>query len=150
MPPLQIRRRADPTEAARAYCGWVDLREAFWPLLGNWTGVEQLGPGRTARAMIVIKLDLADRAVLQDYRRVADDGAELVGHGVFLLDPASGDLLWWFFDSTGVPPAPRRGRWTGDGLVFGADGEHRLWLDGARLRRTGPGLDGRYQRISGH
>ena len=128
----------------------MNLREAFWPLLGNWTGVERLGPDQTARAMIVIKLDLQDRAVLQDYRRVADDGVELVGHGVFLLDPATGDLLWWFFDSTGVPPTPLRGRWTEDALVLGADGEHRVWLDGDQLRRAGPGLDGRYQRISGH
>jgi hypothetical protein len=128
----------------------VDLREAFWPLLGNWTGVEQLEPGRTARAMLVIKLDLADRAVVQDYRRVVDDGTELVGHGVFLLDPASGGLLWWFFDSTGVPPTPLPGRWTQQGLALGPEQEHRLWLDGAQLRRTGPGLDGRYQRISGH
>ena len=128
----------------------MDLRTAFWPLLGNWTGVERLGPDQTARAMIVIKLDLQDRAVLQDYRRVADDGSELVGHGVFLLDPATGDVLWWFFDSTGVPPAPLRCHWVDDVLVLGADGEHRVWLDGDRLRRTGPALDGRYQRISGH
>jgi hypothetical protein len=128
----------------------MNLRTAFWPLLGNWTGVEWLGPDKTARAMIVIKLDLQDRAVLQDYRRVVDDGTEVVGHGVFLHDPATGDLLWWFFDSTGVPPTPRRGGWMDDALVLGADGEHRVWLDGDQLRRTGPGLDGRYQRISGH
>jgi hypothetical protein len=128
----------------------VDLRAAFWPLLGNWTGVEQLGPDRTARAMLVIKLDLQDRAVLQDYRRVADDGSELVGHGVFLTDPATGDLLWWFFDSTGTPPTPLRGRWTDGGPALGPNGEHRVWLEGDRLRRTGPGLEGSYQRISGH
>jgi len=128
----------------------VDLRAAFWPLLGNWTGVEQLGPDRTARAMMVLKLDLQDRAVLQDYRRVADDGTELVGHGVFLADPVTDSLLWWFFDSAGLPPAPLRGRWTDDALVLGGDGEHRLWLDGDQLRRTGPGLEGRYRRISGH
>jgi hypothetical protein len=128
----------------------VDLRAAFWPLLGNWTGVEQLGPDHTARAMVVIKLDLQDRVVLQDYRRVADDGTELVGHGVFLVDPAGGELLWWFFDSTGLPPTPRPGRWTDDALLLGPEGEHRMWLDGELLRWTGPGLDGRYQRISGH
>ena len=128
----------------------MDLRAAFWPLLGNWAGVEQLGPDRTARAMIVIKLDLRDRAVLQDYRRVADDGAELVGHGVYLLEPATGDVLGWFFDSMGVPPIPLRGHGIDDVLVLGAEGEYRVWLDGDRLRRTGPGLDGRYQRISGH
>jgi hypothetical protein len=128
----------------------MGLRTAFWPLLGNWTGAEQLGPDRTARAMMVIKLDLQDRAVLQDYRRVVDDGTELAGHGVFLLDPATGDVLWWFFDSSGVPPTPFRGHWVDDVLVLGAHGDHRVWLDGDHLRRTGPGLDGRYQRISGH
>ena len=97
----------------------MNLREAFWPLLGNWTGVEQLGPGGTARAMIVFKLDLQDQAVVQDYRRVADDGSELTGHGVFVVDPVTGNLLWWFFDSAGVPPTPLRGLRVDDGLVFG-------------------------------
>ncbi len=128
----------------------MNLRAAFWPLLGNWTGVEQLGPNRSARAMIVFKLDLLDRAVLQDYRRVADDGAELAGHGVFLVDPATEDLRWWYFDSTGRPPTPLRGRWSGDALVLGPEGQHRLWLEGERLRRTAPALEGTYARISGH
>ena len=128
----------------------MDLREAFWPLLGNWTGVERLSRGGTARAMIVFKLDLQDRAVVQDYRRVAEDGSELTGHGVFVADPVTGNLLWWFFDSSGVPPTPLRGLRVDDALVFGPHREHRLWLDGDRLRRTAPGLDGRYARISGH
>ena len=129
----------------------MNLREAFWPLLGNWTGVERLGPdGGAARAMIVFKLDLGDQAVVQDYRRVAENGSELTGHGVFVVDPVTGDLLWWFFDSTGVPPTPRRGLRVGDALAFGPHREHRLWLDGDRLRRTAPGLDGSYGRISGH
>lgn len=128
----------------------MDLREAFGPLLGTWTGVERLGPGGTARAMIVFKLDLQDRAVLQDYRRVAEDGTERTGHGVFLVDPATGDLLWWWFDSSGVPPTPLRGLAGADALVFGPHREHRLWRDGDQLRRTAPGLDGRYARVSGH
>ena len=129
----------------------MSLRELFWPLLGNWTGIERLGPdGRTARAMIVFKLDLQDRAVLQDYRRVAADGSELTGHGVFLVDPATGRLRWWFFDSAGVPPTPLTGGIVEDALVFGPHREHRLWRDGDQLRRTGPGLEGRYARISGH
>ena len=65
----------------------MSLRELFWPLLGNWTGIEQLAAGGTARAMITFKLDVADQVVLQDYRQVRDDGAELLGHGVFLGRP---------------------------------------------------------------
>ena len=128
----------------------MTLRELFWPLLGNWTGVEQLTAGGTARTMVTFKLDVADHVVLQDYRQVRDDGAELTGHGVFLIDPVSGDLLWWFFDSTGIPPTPLRGLRTGDELVLGSHREHRFWIENDQLRRTSPGIDGTYRRISGH
>jgi len=127
----------------------VSLRELFWPLLGNWTGVEQL-PGGTARAMITFKLDVADQVVLQDYRQVRANGAELTGHGVFLIDPTAGDLLWWFFDSLGIPPTPLRGHRTGGELVLGPDGAHRLWISNDSLHRTAPHLAGSYTRISGH
>ena len=125
----------------------MSLRELFWPLLGNWTGIEQLAGGGTARAMITFKLDVADRAVVQDYRQVRDDGAELVGHGVFLVDPDTADLLWWFFDSSGSPPTPLRGSWIDGELVLG---EHRLWTSDDQLHRRAPGLSGSYRRISGH
>jgi hypothetical protein len=128
----------------------VSLRELFWPLLGNWTGVEQLAAGGTARAMITFKLDVADRAVLQDYRQVRDDGAELVGHGVFMVDPATADLLWWFFDSSGIPPTPLRGQRSGRELVLGPHGEHRFWIEDDQLHRRSPKLSGTYRRISGH
>ena len=128
----------------------MSLRELFWPLLGNWTGVEQLADAGTARAMITFKLDVADRVVLQDYRQVRADGAELSGHGVFLVDPDTAELLWWFFDSSGTPPTPLRGLQSDGQLVLGANQEHRLWLDDGRLRRMAPGLEGTYQRISGH
>src|SRR5918993_640581 len=98
----------------------MDLREAFWPLLGNWTGIERLGPeGGTARAMIEFKLDLQDRAGLQDYPPVAADGSDLTGNGVFLVDPPTTGLLWWLFDSAGVPPTPLPGSWSGDALLLG-------------------------------
>ena len=126
----------------------MSLRELFWPLLGNWTGVEQLAAGGTARAMITFKLDVTDQVVLQDYRQVRDDGAELVGHGVFLVDPVTADLLWWFFDSSGTPPSPVRGLQSGRELVLGR--EHRFWIENDRLHRRSPGLSGTYRRISGH
>ena len=128
----------------------MSLRELFWPLLGNWTGVEQLTEGGTARAMITLKLDVADRVVLQDYRQVREDGAELTGHGVFLVDPVTPDLLWWFFDSSGMPPTPLRGLQTDHGLVLGPHQEHRFWIEDGQLHRIAPGLAGRYTRISGH
>jgi hypothetical protein len=128
----------------------VSLRELFWPLLGNWTGVEQLADAGTARAMITFKLDVAERVVLQDYRQVRDNGDELSGHGVFLIDPVTSELLWWFFDSSGTPPKPLRGSQTDGQLVLGAQREHRFWISNDQLHRRSPGLSGSYRRISGH
>jgi hypothetical protein len=128
----------------------VSLRELFWPLLGNWTGLEQLSPGGSARTMMTFKLDVADHVVLQDYRQVRENGAELTGHGVFLVDPVTADLLWWFFDSSGIPPMPVRGLRIGPELVLGPHREHRFWIENDELHRRSPGLSGNYRRISGH
>ena len=128
----------------------MSLRELFWPLLGNWTGVEQLADAGTARAMITFKLDVADRVVLQDYRQVRADGAELSGHGVFLADPHTAEVLWWFFDSSGTPPTPLRGSQADGQLVLGPNHEHRFWLVDDQLHRRSPLLFGTYRRISGH
>jgi len=136
----------------------VSLREIFWPLLGNWTGVERLASGQSARAMIVFKLDVHDLVVTQDYRQVRDGGEEFTGHGVFMIDSDSDGLLWWLFDSTGRPPGPARGSWSAGELILLADGaEHRLAVvdDQLRYRVSSPdtGVDqllGSYRRISGH
>ena len=136
----------------------MSLRETFWPLLGNWTGVERLASGQSARAMIVFKLDVHDLVVTQDYRQVRDGGEEYTGHGVFMIDPDSDGLLWWLFDSSGRPPGPARGAWSDDELILLADGaEHRFAVvdDQLRYRVTSPDTEvdqllGTYRRISGH
>lgn len=146
----------------------MSLRDELIALLGNWSGTEQLtpldGPVTTARAMLVAKLDVADRVVLMDYRQVAAGGAEYSGHGVFTEDRDSSDICWWFFDSTGSAPTIARGRRSGNGLVLVADGgkrvEHRFAVDGDELsyailvsdddQRAVSILNGRYRRISGH
>jgi len=136
----------------------VSLRDTFWPLLGNWTGIERLRSGQSARAMIVFKLDVHDRVVTQDYRQVRDGGEEYTGHGVFMVDGESAELLWWLFDSTGRPPAPAHGSWSDDELILLADGaEHRFAVidDQLHYRITSaaeaePDLIGAYRRVSGH
>ena len=92
--------------------------------------------------MITFKLDVADRAVLQDYRQVRDDGAELVGHGVFLADPATAGLLWWFFDSARDPRRTRCvARVPTASWVLGPRGEHRFWISDDQLRPArAPGI----------
>jgi hypothetical protein len=115
--------------------------------------------------MIVFKLDVSDQVVLQDYRQVGATGVEYSGHGVFLVDPDSRDLCWWFFDSTGVTPLAARGRRAGEEVVLTlADGaqrtEHRFGATEDELtyrvvitngdQPAVSVLNGRYQRISGH
>lgn len=157
--------------AALAYRDRVDLAQRFRPLLGSWTGVEEQaaaprGRATSARAALTFKLDLAGTAVVQDYRQVRADGAELLGHGVFLAGPADGSVLWWFFDSDAQPPVPAPGRWGSSGLTLTRTGpwgtaRHRFTAGPGRLGYTievgaGPGatmspfLSGRYRQVSGH
>jgi len=143
----------------------------FLPLLGQWTGLEKreespAAPAATARASFVFKLDVAATVVVQDYRQVLADGSEFLGHGVFLAEPSTDRLLWWFFDTSGLPPVPARGGWIGAELVLERSTEHgraqhrfraaddrldyRVLLE---LRNPGvwtPFLTGTYSRVSGH
>lgn len=147
------------------------MQASFLPLLGSWTGAEHQyaspwAPASTARAFVVFRLDVAATLVVQDYRQVRADGAELTAHGVFQSVAGEDAVRWWLFDSYGEPPLPAAGRW--------ADGELRLERTSAhgaarhRFRpvedqleyeitvRLGdadawsPFLTGRYRRISGH
>ena len=99
----------------------VSLSELFQPLLGNWTGAEEQtaspwAPAGSARAMIVFKLDVQGRVVVQDYRQVRSDGAEFSAHGVFMIISNDSQLGWWLFDSHGQPPELARVEAAGRGL----------------------------------
>jgi len=74
--------------------------------------------------------------VVQSYRHREPDGSHFEGHGIFTVDPARNDVLWYYVDSAGVPPGTaarctwhdhvlrveRRaaGRWT----------RHSIWVEG--------------------
>ena len=151
----------------------VALRELFLPLLGNWTGIERqaaspIGPGTTARAMIVFKLDVSDQVVVRIIGGRADH-AEFSGHGVFMSDRAHGMLWlhdahpWWFFD-TGLSTADGAWRWHDAELILEKAhrgiAEHRLrspmsaQLSNSPATRfkppSGQTLSGTYRRFSGH
>lgn len=140
----------------------MDLAARFLPLLGTWTGLERLpvegGEPVTARASLVLRLDVGGTAVLQDYRQVRSDGGELTAHGVFRATSEGVD--WWLFDSTAPLPARAAGRFADGALVLeGEDRRHRFHGAGDELeqqvdRRTPAGwravLSGRYRRLSGH
>ena len=141
----------------------MDLARCFLPLLGTWTGLERLplddGDPVTARASLVLRLDVSGTAVVQDYRQVRSDGTEFTAHGVFR--PVEPDQIrWWLFDSTGGEPALATGRFDGGALVLESpDRRHRFRGQGDDLEqqvdaRTAagwrPALAGRYRRLSGH
>jgi hypothetical protein len=157
----------------------MGLRELFLPMLGNWTGVEQQaasawGPATAARAMIVFKLDVGDQVVVQDYRQVSADRAEFTGHGVFMIDRAADvpttapqtPMLWWFFDSEGLPPQPAHGAWQDGELIMHRPtprgmSEHRFAVADEQLSylirvnldnaaEPEEVLRGTYRRFSGH
>jgi hypothetical protein len=149
----------------------VELDQLFGPLLGNWTGVEEQAatpwaPASEARAMFVFKLDVQGLVVVQDYRQVRADGTEFSGHGIFMREPGTDQVRWWFFDSCGGLPKPATGRWQDGQLLIDkvtprgtarhwfrvVDGQLRylieLQLVGASEATTF--LTGRYVRVSGH
>jgi hypothetical protein len=95
-----------------------EAHEALTALVGNWAGTEELAaspwaPAATASATCQYRLALDGFALLQDYAQTREDGSRLLGHNVFTVDPATGETLWYGFDSYGFPPgSPGRGGWT--------------------------------------
>lgn len=111
--------------------------------IGSWEGEEQLqpspwGPGGTAIGRGVYRSVTGGMAIVQDYEEEKDGAIVFSGHGVFTIDPANDDVLWWWFDSMGSPPeGPARGRWDGDTLILDkstsrGDGRYRYRLSGDR------------------
>ena len=90
-------------------------------LAGTWTGDEVLAPspwspGGAATGRHVFAIAAGGFSVTQDYAEERDGATALTGHGVFTVDPGSGEVLWFWFDSIGYPPAaPSRGGFDADG-----------------------------------
>ncbi|WP_242108392.1 DUF1579 family protein [Luteimonas aquatica] len=112
---------------------------------GHWSGAEQVspspfGPGGAATGRTRFREDLAGMALIQEYEQEKDGAVVFRGHGVFLVEPDSGDVLWWWFDDFGFPPdPPARGRWSGEVLEFSkstprGEARYRYELDGDRYR----------------
>src|SRR3954452_12437685 len=86
-------------------------------LKGAWSGAEMLSPspwspGGPASGRHVFAVGTGGTTLVQDYVEERDGAVSLTGHGVFTVDPDTGDVLWFWFDSIGFPPAaPSRGAW---------------------------------------
>lgn len=95
---------------------------ALASLLGHWRGATRMesgpwGPERTVDAEVTFTQVAGGFAVVQSYRHTEPDGSHFEGHGIFTLDTTRRDILWYYVDSTGVPPdAPVRCTWH-DGVL---------------------------------
>jgi hypothetical protein len=101
----------------------AEHQRLFSRLHGHWSGAEQLAPspwgeGGAATGRTHCRIGLDGMALIQEYEEEKDGRASFHGHGIFLIEPGTGDVLWWWFDSMGFPPEPARGRWDGETLLF--------------------------------
>lgn len=103
----------------------AELQERFGRLkvfLGAWKGEETLAaspwsPGGRATGCHRFELVAGGTALAQTYHQQREGQLALSGHGVFTLDPQTGEVLWFWFDDFGFPPlSPARGDWTAEGL----------------------------------
>ena len=129
----------------------VSLRELLLAAARELDRVERLRhSGATARAMITFKLDVADRAVVQDYlHRVPRQRRRARRpRRVLLLDPdTAGPALSSSSTASVRPPDPGCVRqWAGDELVLDPDGACPLRDRGSMRDRDGAGRTGTVRR----
>lgn len=85
---------------------------------------------------MVNRLSTSGFVLTQEYAQLRDGEVSFGGHGVFWVDPKTGEqcLHWW--DSMGIAPNVFRGGWEGDTLVLesaGPGGHVRgTWVMGDR------------------
>jgi len=85
------------------------VHPALAGLLGRWRGLTYVaagpwGPERSVDAEVTYSQVAGGLGVVQSYRHLEPDGSHFEGHGIFTVDPARNDVLWYYVDSTGVPP----------------------------------------------
>jgi len=84
---------------------------------GKWIGEETLepspwGPGGKATGELQMETILDGFHVAGDYVEGKDGKVVYRGHSVFGVDAQTGEVVWYWFDSMGTPPAgPSRGKW---------------------------------------
>ncbi|SHG35169.1 DUF1579 family protein [Streptoalloteichus hindustanus] len=97
--------------------------ERLGVLVGEWVGEEEFAatpwaPAGTARSRHSLRSGVGGLAVVHDYEQARGGGDPFLGHGFFTVDPGTGEVVWFFLDSTGFPPdTPLRGDWDGEGVL---------------------------------
>ena len=100
------------------------LHDSLARLDGSWAGEEEVfpspwGPGGPAQGRWNFRFDPARLSLIHDFTEERAGGHRFDAHGVLTVDPAAGQIVWFWFDSFGYPPlAPSRGGWDGDRLIL--------------------------------
>ena len=148
----------------------TQAHEKLASLVGRWTGITEVfpnpwGPSGPAQGEWTFRLDLGGFNLIHDYREQRENGYRFEAHGVLTVDPASQEVVWFWFDNYGFPPlAPARGQWALSTLtlekatprgearsVFGLTGELLTYEVSSRLpgvREFAPVMKGTFRRKS--
>lgn len=97
---------------------------ALTGLEGRWSGQgvtypNPWGPAGPTVGSWHFQFDRVRLNLIHDYVEERQVGGSFEAHGVLTVDPASQDVLWFWFDAHGHPPlAPARGRCRGPSLAL--------------------------------
>lgn len=95
-------------------------------LHGAWVGQEHIHPspfdpvGGAATGRAVNRSALGGLGMVQEYTQYREGSPNFEGHGVFWVDPASGEYVMTWFDSMGGAPSEFRGGFEGEALSLTA------------------------------
>lgn len=97
---------------------------AWTGLEGHWSGRGETypnpwGPAGPTVGSWHFHFDRVRLNLIHDYIEERQNGGCFEAHGVLTVDPASQDVLWFWFDAYGHPPlTPARGRFRGPSLAL--------------------------------
>lgn len=83
--------------------------------VGKWVGEEKMHPspmdpkGGPAKGVSEYRLVLDGLAIVQDYVQERDGKVSFRGHSVIRFEPTTKMYEMYWFDTSGMPPAPYRG-----------------------------------------
>ena len=93
-------------------------------LIGRYVGAESMyastwAPAGRATSTITGAAELGGSLVVQRYTQYRDDTMSFASVGVWMTDPATGEFLYYAFDSAGFPAEPpARGGWQNGDVVL--------------------------------
>lgn len=130
--------------------------EQMQALVGRWIGKGEVfanpfGPAGRSQGVWEFRIDGPGLHLIHDYRETRSDGYVFEGHGIFAIDPSTGEFVWYWFDTYGHPPlSPARGNWRGrilqlEKITARGIGRTRFGLEDGRLvhdvETRSPGAD---------